>query len=243
MNDEFLKKHRTEPRPEFAEMLYQRISDPMTPERSSFLPRRLALAAMTLMTLVVVLLLLSPGAQAFASSLIRQFGAIVLIDQSGSAGSPAVDPRPTAMPTVPPTYYAHDDAEIAQYAGFEPLTPTDLPEGYSAQGLWSVLQFAESVSVYRQYRDASGQHFLVFNPVKHGAEARFEQGYGDNETVTDILVRGQAGVWITGRLYGESPETLQPTNWLMWVEDGINYTMFSDELSQSEMLRMAESLR
>ncbi|HSG17865.1 MAG TPA: DUF4367 domain-containing protein [Anaerolineae bacterium] len=215
----------------------------MDTEDAVFQPRRLALAAVTAMALFVALLFLSPGVQAFAGSLIREIGAIVLIDQRGGGEVPVVDPLPTLMPTAPPTYYAHDDGEISRYAGFEPLTPTYLPEGYSAQGPWSVLQFAESVGVYRQYRDASGGHFLVFNPVKHSADARFEQGYGDNETVTDITVRGQAGVWITGRLFGDSPETLQPTNWLMWVEDGVNYTLYGSELSLAEMVRVAESLK
>ncbi len=147
------------------------------------------------------------------------------------------------MPTAAPTYWVHDDGEISQVAGFEPLTPAYLPEGYSVQGPWSIVKFSESTGVYRQYRDASGQHFLVFNPVNHSADARFEQGYGDNETVTDIIIRGQTGVWITGRLYGDSSETLQPTNWLMWVEQGINYTMYSNGLSQDEMVKVAESLR
>ncbi len=244
MNDKFLKEHLKEPRPEFTETLYKRISRPMNTQKTIFQPRRLALATITVMTLFVALMLLSPGLQAFAGSLFREIGAIVLIDLKDNPDGSSVSPAPTAVPpTAVPTYYAHDESEIAQYAGFEPLTPAYLPDGYEAQGPWSIVQLDDSMGVYRQYRDASGEHFLIFNPVSHSADARFEQLYGENETVTDITVRSQAGVWITGRLFGDSSETLQQTNWLMWAEDSINYTMYSNVLSLDEMVEIAESLK
>lgn len=245
MNDEFLKQYRKSPRPEFAEDLYKRISKPMNMQRSILAPRRLALAVTTLMAVFVVILVFSPSAKAFANTIFRKIGAIVLIDQSATNPSGLLtSPEPTSPPpTVGPTYYAHSDSEIGDFAGFQPSTPTYLPKGYLAQGPWSIVQLDESVGVYREYRDASGEHFLIFNPVKHNESAYFEQGYGDNEKVTDVTVRGQPGAWITGRLFEVSSGKLIPTNWLMWAENDVNYTMYSDGLPLDEMVKVAKSLK
>jgi hypothetical protein len=56
-------------------------------------------------------------------------------------------------------------------------------------------------------------------------------------------VRGQIGVWLTGRYMGETAESIQPTNWLMWAEEGVNYTLYSDTLSLAEMMAIAENLK
>jgi hypothetical protein len=244
MNDEFLKRYRKEPRPDFVEALYKTISRPVNEQRTIFQPRRLALALTMSVVVVTVVLAVSPSAQAFANTLIRKIGAIVLIDQSDQTAVPLASPAPTAPPPAAGlAQYAQEDAEIGRLAGFQPVTPGYLPAGYVAQGPWSIVPMDGSMGVYRQYRDPSGDHFLVFNPVRHADTARFEQGYGGNETLTDVFVRGHSGVWIVGRLFADSSGRLVPTNWLMWAEDGVNYTLYSDELPLDEMLKVAESLR
>lgn len=244
MNDEFLKGFHKDPRPEFAEALYKTISKPRNEQRTIFHPRRLALALTMSVVVMAVVFAVSPSAQAFANTLIRRIGAIVLIDQSDQRAVPLVSPAPTApSPATGSAQYAQEDAEIGRLAGFQPATPGYLPAGYVAQGPWSIVQMDGSMGVYRQYRDPSGDHFLVFNPVRHAGSARFEQGYGGNETVTDVSLRGQSGVWIVGRLFADSSGSLVPTNWLMWAEDDVNYTLYSDELPLDEMLKVAESLK
>jgi hypothetical protein len=243
MNDEFLKKHNKNPRPDFAQALYKRISKTMNVETKTYRPRRLALASVLTLVILAGLVLSLPAAQAFASSLMRQIGAVVLIDQSGGRGEVAMPPAATAVPfTTAVVHKVESTSEIAQYAGYQPATPVDLPEGYEAAGSWSIVNLGEGFSAYREYRNASGS-FLIYNAVKHDEGVHFEQTYGDNEQLTDVTVRGQAGVWLTGRYVGQTEGSIQPTNWLMWAEEGVNYTLYSDTLSLAEMMAVAENLK
>jgi hypothetical protein len=243
MDDEFLKNHNKKPRPDFAQALYKRISKPMNIETKTYRSRRLALASVLSLVILAALVLSLPAAQVFASSLLRQIGAIVLIDQSVARSEAAVPPAATAVPFTPAAVHSVESAsEIARYAGYQPATPNDLPEGYEAKSPWSIAELDDGVSVYREYRNASG-NFLIYNAVKHDESAHFEQTYGANEQLTDVTVRGQIGVWLTGRFMGETAESIQPTNWLMWAEEGVNYTLYSDTLSLAEMMVIAENLK
>jgi hypothetical protein len=243
MKDDFLTRFRKPPPPEFAASLYERISEPMEPTQTLFTKRRLALAGAVLLAALTLTLIFSPGAQALARDLIRQIGAITLIDMESQRDEPVISQPPTAEPPDDrQVLVAESAAEIAQLAGFQPLTPNELPDRYIIEGGWLVTVMDDMTSVYKIYKAAGIDTFLVYNAVQYAEGAQFEQAYGSNETVQDVNVRGQAGVWITGRLFGEGPDSLKPTNWLMWEEEGTTYTFYSDDLDLEEALRVAESM-
>ena len=255
MNDDFLTQFRKSPRREFTTELYQRINKPMT-KQSAFnttLLRRTALVFGALAILLTITLLVSPSARAFAGDQIRQFGAIFLspID-SGESESSAAAPQPTVA--APPEITAEsvkNAAEASELAGFTVLTPGYLPEGYTENSPWSVDNRDGSIYVAASYRSAEGSHFLLMNQTLFTEGAVFEQQYGENETVTDVMVGQDPGVFLTGRLMvhpdlgvrvrNERPDLI-PTNWLIWEADGITYTLFGDALDQAELIQIAESL-
>lgn len=243
MKDDFLTRFRKPPRPEFAASLYERISEPMQPKQTLFTKRRLALISAVLLAALALTLIFSPGAQAFARGLIRQIGAISLIDLESLPEEQTSSQPPTALPPDDREVLVAETAvEIKQFAGFQPLTLTELPAGYIDDGAWLVTLMDDMTSVYRIYKAAGIDTFLVYNAVQYAEGAHFEQSYGSNETVVDVSVRGQPGVWITGRLFGDSPDALKATNWLMWEDKDITYTLYGDAISLQEALRIADSM-
>jgi hypothetical protein len=243
MNDDFLKNYYKPPRKQFAADLYQRIFAPMETQPRFLNLQRVLLASAVVFAVLVVTLVVSPPARAFASQLFRQIGVFTLVDNTGEQ-SPA-DPDLYSPTTEPPTadmaQKAPDAAGASELASFTVYSPSDLPAGYKLTGDWSLMDQGNGKVVVSEYRDAEG-HYLLLNQYHYGEGDHFEQSYADNEQVTDVIVRGQAGVWIEGRLVGDSPDVLVPTVWLMWEEGGVNYTLFSDALSQEAMMRAAESL-
>lgn len=255
MNEEFLSQMRKSPRSEFTNELYQRINKPM-PKQSAFnitLFRRTALVFGALAMILTLTLLLSPSVRAFAGEQIRQFGAIFLgpADSSEAEGNAAA-PQPTiAAPPEITAEFANSAAEASALAGFTVLTPGYLPEGYAENRPWSVDNRDGSIYVVSSYGRYEGRRFLLLNQTKFAEDAVFEQQYGENETVTDVMVGQHPGVFISGRLMAhpdlgvrvqqERPDLI-PTNWLIWEANGITYTLFGDNIDQSQLIRIAESL-
>jgi len=255
MNDEFLTQFRKPPRREFTDELYQRINKPMIKQSpsSQFLMRRTALAFGAFALLICATLLISPSARAFAGTQIRQIGAILLRADDGSLSEIAA----TAQPTIPAppentARTADDAAEATSLAGFKVMAPGYLPEGYSLQKAWSIDHRDSGVYVVTTYGERVDRHFLIMNQTLFADDASFEQRYAENETVTNVLIGPTKGVFISGRLMTHPDQTaatdgersdLLPTNWLIWENNGITYTLFGDDVSQDEMVRMAKSLR
>jgi hypothetical protein len=242
-DDDFLKKYYQPPRKEFAADLYKRITNPMETRSRFFSLQRFLLASAAVIAVLVMTLLVSPPARALASQLLRQIGVFTLVfdgDGRYSAGQP---PQPTAAPFDPGTVQkAGSLAEASTLASFTLLDPEDLPQGFALNGGWSVTEQGNGMLVASEYLDEEG-HYLIFNQYKYGSGYAFEQTYASNEQVSDVSVRGQPGVWIAGRLVAVSAGELEPALWLMWEENGINYTLFSDTLTQEDLLKVAESLK
>ena len=103
MNDEFLKRMRKPPRRESANELYERISKPMNEPRYRIEPFVLRRAALTVGAVGLILLLtvmVSPAARAFAGEQFRQIGALIF--------RPA-EVEPAAATSVRPTVPAPGD--------------------------------------------------------------------------------------------------------------------------------------
>lgn len=252
MNDDFLNQFRRAPRKEFASDLYKRISDPMTTypsTRKSTPVRRLAIAFATLSLVLFVGLAASPAAQARASELLRRIGAITLVDRSGAH---VAEPEGAAVPTAEPfdgstVQSAPDAAAATKLAGFAVLIPTSLPDGYAPAGEWSIAPQASGTIVASFYRGGTGA-FLGLNQYRYGAGDGFDQSVGQNEQITDVTVRGVGGVAVSGRLMTDPTDStgdsaLRPSNWLMWEENGVVYSLFSDELSTQQLIDIAEGLK
>lgn len=253
MNEKDLTRFRKSPRPEFADALYKRIREPMAEEISvrNVLPLRRAALALGLLLLVLLFTLtLSPAARAVANEQIRQIGALIF-REAGSDPGPTVKPTvaaPSAADAPQPVTLAQDAARLA---GFEVREPRYLPAGYVQEGGWSVDRRESGVYVASSYRHNGNDEFLLLNQTQYTAGTTFEQSYADNEQVSDVTVAGEDGIWISGRLMTDPQEVngepageplLQPTNWLIWREGEIVYTLFGNGLTQDEMIQVAESL-
>ena len=244
MNDDFLKKYYKPPRKQFAADLYQRITTPMDTQPRFLKLQRVLLASAALFAILVVALFVSPPARAFAMQLFRQIGVFTFVEVTEE--QPGINPSPMPPTAEPPVEgmveWAASPAEASELAGFVVYSPADLPAGYEMTGEWSLMDQGNGRVVVSKYQDAGG-HYLMLNQYRYGEGDHYEQSYADNEKVTDVTVRGQPGVWIEGRMVGESSGALAPTLWLMWEEGGVNYTLFSDALSKEAMLKTAESLK
>lgn len=253
MNEKDLTRFRKSPRPEFADALYKRISEPMTDtslKRNVIPMRRAAFALGLLLMALLFTFAFSPAARAAANEQIRQIGALIFREASD-------EPVVTAEPTMPAPSGADAPQHVAlaqdaaRLAGFEVRTPRYLPAGYVREGGWSVAQRESGMYVVSSYRKRENDRFLLFNQTRYTAGTTFEQVYADNEEVSDVTVAGQEAVWISGRLMADpgvvnweegSEPPLQPTNWLVWQEGEIVYSLFGNDLTQDEMMRIAESL-
>jgi hypothetical protein len=252
MKDDFLKQFRKPPRPQFAADLYERISKPMEMQPRLFYWRRMALATAIIGLVLALAIFISPPVRALADQILRQIGAFTFVDRSSQVGvaEPADEPpAPTAEPLAPGQMRAASDAaQASSLAGFTVLAPTYLPSGYSQEGSWSVAPQGNGVIVVSSYRSQAG-HFLLLNQFQYGAGDSYEQSYYANEEVQDVTVRGHAGVWLVGRSMTDPWSTPQPgqpelvaTSWLLWEENGVNYSLFGDALDQDEAQKIAESL-
>jgi hypothetical protein len=259
MNDDFLTRLRKPPRREFANELYKRINKPMSEERTRYNPflfRRAALAVGVLGLLLLFTLLVSPAGRAFADEQIRQIGALIFRRLDADPASPEAAPT-QPQPTVPapgdtnPPQNATLLEDASRLAGFTVIAPNYLPEGYQVASVWSIDRQESGIYVVSSFRNAAKNQFLLLNQIQYAPGASFEQTYGDNEQLFDVRVRGQDGVWITGRLMTDPTDhtpdphaepKLYPTNWLVWSEGDLTYALFGNDLSQAEMIRIAESL-
>lgn len=214
---------------------------------------RLASAFATLVMIAAITLAVSPAARAQAGEWLRHIGPFSLIDRSVEryeAAAPESVPQPTAEPPTASVGQTVANAAAAEeLSGFPVYEPRELPGSFVLVNGFTVMPQASGTVVVSFYRDADS-HFLGINQYRFGPDDRWDQSYGQNETVRDLLVRGYDGVAINGRYmsnpYEDSqsdmPELLE-TNWIIWAENGIAYTLFSDSLSIDALLALAESMR
>lgn len=235
MNDDFLTKLQEKPRKAFADQLYQRINRPMKHEAKHptwVSPQRLAPAFALCLTLLCAVALLTPTGRAAAGDFLRQIGAITFTTPDDS-----VAPQPTVAPP------AQNSGQLNTATEFAFNAPTTLPAGYSATRPISISQQGDGLLAVQQYR--AGEQFILFNAFQYGAADQFTQTLSPNERMTEVNVRGVAGIWLTGRLM-DSPtdrgSDLLPTSWLMWDEEGVTYTLFGDALTLEQALSIADDL-
>jgi len=251
MNDDFLNRHRRAPRPQFAARLYERIAEPMQTSNQHPAapgPRRAGrwLATSTLLAGALFAVVLFPPARAFADGVIHQIGGYVFV-QSPPEPKDKIDPKQNDVKNGGP---AADDAtkqagisappadkpaevtkaEASQQAGFSVLSPSYLPAGLPAEASFMVDSQDEGVSVMTAFVDHD-QHLGI-----KLVEFKLAAGHAPLPLywpeAVDVTVRGQPGLWLPGG-----------TASLIWEENGITLSLIGDNLSQAELMKVAEGLR
>jgi hypothetical protein len=252
MHDEFLKRYRRAPRPEFADRLYERIAGPMHTQSPRRAGRLAWLTGATMLASLGFALLLFPPARVFADGIWHQIGAYVLMQtppdpadkaqmkqeeiKAAAAGQPLPDdatkqaalsaPAPTKVPA------ASTAAEASQQAGFAVLAPSYVPAGYAQDDGYRVAHESEGVTVMTVLvgTEHNGLKLLEFKLADGHAPVPLY--WPDAQALT---VRGQPAFMMPG----ETGSTLS----LVWEENGITITLIGEGLTQAEFIKVAEGLR
>lgn len=247
MNDDFLTRQRRSPRPEFAAALYRRITEPVNPQPVWFRWRRPALAFGIGLLALALVAAATPPARAWAATVLRQIGLISVVETA----SPPADLDPNAPPPPTSTPIPADRPavlttveQISKEAGFQPLVPAHLPQGYAQADLGAMEYLndafrSEGMGTFFRYEAANGVHFLEVQQSRFTGDAPQELVVGD-VPVVDVVVRGTDGVWLERLPQVGLPNS--PINMLLWWEDGFAFAIQSDILGLDDLLAVAESL-
>jgi hypothetical protein len=239
MNDDFLTKFRKSPRPEFAAALQQRINKPM---KTKSISTSLRFATLTVLAVLAAALLFSPSVHALADTLIGQFGAYIFVQGTPvSVQQDAADEKKEEVQSQADKNdafrFAADADAASQLAGFTVLVPAYIPEGFTPSsvddvtGGWRVTSKWGGEAALISYDNRSADSYVTIEEFQIGQDLPMTIERPEIEAVT---VRGQPGVW-----------TLDPEghkNGLVWDENGITYSVWSNKLPLEELQKIAESL-
>lgn len=247
-DEEFFEKFHEAPRADFVVGTYKRIDQPMNTLTKSISMRPIVLYLSAACFLIIATLFVYQPTQAQALYFLRHIGVLTITtntDEPKTVKPTALPPEQSQQPTT-----IYSAAEAKKLAGFTVLTPAWLPDGYSAEGGFGIVPIGNGKVVGVGFANTSAGTYILINQYLSGTGESSTSYVGGNETVQDVQVRGYAGVWITGRLMTnptiaeqQGKEALRGSNWLIWEENGIVYTIISDELSQDTMLKLAEGLK
>ena len=241
MNDDFLTKFRKAPRLEFAASLYQRINKPMQ-TKSRFMTLRFAALTLSLLAVLTATLLFSPTMRARADTIIRQFSAYIFVQ-----GTPAPVPQEVAdkkkmevqsEPNQDNTYsFVPDAVAASQLAGFTVLTPGYVPAGFvpssidNVTGGWRVTSKWGGEAALVNFDNPADNSFLIIEELKIGQDHPITV---ERPEIVAVTVRGLPGAWVPDGNDGKSI--------LVWDENGITYSVISNQLPLEELQKVAEAL-
>jgi Domain of unknown function (DUF4367) len=168
----------------------------------------------------------------------------------GPEGQAGLQAKEQQLATLQATQDVVLDANaVSRLVGFSVLAPAYLPDGYEASPVgWRVSDEMPNGDAISQINEKAGLEGVsggaVNNYVNHAAdggiitieELKVQQGQSktvDSSQIQDVTVRGQPGVWMPNN---------DGMNTLAWEENGITYLVVSNQLSQEEALKVAESL-
>jgi hypothetical protein len=243
-DENFFNQFQEEPRPEFAAALYKRIHKPMLTNTKQNTLRRMAFTFAVITLLIVALMAYSPvRVQAF--NWLRQIGIFTITTEQPLGNLPtALPPDQLAEPVT-----ATSAQEASKLVGFGVLEPQSLPEGYQTAGYFNITGSQDGTIVVTSYTHPQTSAFVLINQYKFDESASYTNNVTGTETVQDVTVRNQPGVWITGRMMTNplvghlNADTLNRTNWLLWEENGVAYSVISDGLTIEEALQLAQSFK
>lgn len=270
MNDEFLEMLRAEPRPDFAETLWERLSSvaptserntPMTTmtRRSArpFVLRPLAATFAAIILGAAATLAVSPGARAALQEFWHDIAGFTFHEQStpniiGLTPPAGVDgqgssgrPLPTAeFGTGGPVPF---EQALTIHRGNGYKAPTLTLPGYSPEAMASAnAGFAQGVSEFR-WANRFGDVLTFDVSVRPEGQAQTISPVGVG-SVTGTKVNGQPAAYIEGDWSKTSPAGEWDPNALhrvVWYEGNVEYILAATDmaLGMSDLLRIAESAR
>lgn len=230
MNDDFLYGLKREPDPEFARVLHQRLKATSSARHA---PARRWLSAVAVVGVIfAALILASPDVRAQISQQIERlfYGdvelRVVRSGQLSDAGSSRV-PVEQVSPSDAQNVFAHK-------------TATWIPAGLT-QNEWVTLIRYSISEPYIAYTwvDANGERQVSLS-IWNNAAPQMVIGQGSNSREIDI--NGRTGTIFHGG-WKDGVWTPEASTNLVWVIDGISYSLGSESLSEADLLRMAESVR
>ena len=270
MDDDFLTKFHKPPRPEFATALYQRISKPMHTQPKT-IALRVAVLSLSIFAVLALALLVSPPVRAFAQDLVWHIGGFKFVQGTPSAeqlnqrngkDKPMATPdaaelaRAVAKQTqiaqnpqnsiesstqmaldaqrkgLTGTQQIQTAAEAGKQAGFTVLAPAYIPSGYTlGPAEWIITNDPGGITVRAPfYLAEQGKNLLAISEFKPAEGYQSPTFY--RTQIKDVTVRGQPGLWLPA----------DHKTALVWVENGITFTISCDGLTLDEALKIAESL-
>jgi hypothetical protein len=253
-DDNFFQQFHEAPRPEFVEALYQRINKPMNAQKTQPKLRRTALTFAAAAAVLLAVVFSIPTTRAQAINLARQIGAFLIIDGPYDDGRTVEAPGaslPTALPPDPgKIVHVETIEDAAKAAGFTVLNPGNLPEGYAQQGGFSIGPNGSGMNVVTVYANPANDTFITLNQFKYAPGDAYVDNVTSLESLSDVIVRNHKAVWITDR-YMTNPahpeqsgeKYLRPAEWLVWEENGVVYTLMSDDLTLQQAVAIADSLK
>lgn len=248
MNDDFLNKLQKTPRKQFADDLYQRISQPMSTNPKISIRNRLAYGLLALLTALTATFTFSPAMRVMARDFLQQIGIFNLSDRP--AGDPVLVAPPsteqiiaaqatsTPLPSQPET---GSPLEVAiTRAGILPYLPAELPTGYEMKDIVAAEYIDDLGTLYGQgifakYTSEDGGMLEVQTSVFDGREIDMPVG---GQRITEVEVNGQPGVWIE-----DFPSINEPIDMLIWEENGYHLSIQSTQLQLEDVLALAASLK
>jgi hypothetical protein len=243
MNDDFLYQLREPPRPEFADALYRRISQPKPTPLSSFLaPKRLAFASLILFLALGLLLALSPDVRAQVGDVIKRIGVFSFKE---------TDQFPEIRKN---TIYLHGELVSLEQAktmvSYTLRIPTWVPAGFIVdkdvrvtkdEDVGGTRIFVPAVPVTITWRRGQGIPIALTQQLANGPVGPGQVGPG---SVEEVKVHGEPAALVRGVWNAQTQTWSQSSQTLFWRKDGIDYSLDAPlDITTNDLVRIAESLQ
>jgi hypothetical protein len=235
---------------------------PFPAHRRATWTAKVATASALLLLVVVAAFAASPPLRTWAQEVLARVGNMIITD----APTDAEQMLPGLLTATPewvegPSPESLSQEEASRRVGFAVLVPRDIPKGEDIyaplwgapwEDKWDIYAVRNEVVVAGIY---NRWYSVRISQLKLTDEQSKDLAIGDADIVA-VTVRGQTGYWIeeattsmtllsvVGSLKVPDPDwQLANENILTWEEEGIVFVIYGDdELSQDEILTIAESL-
>lgn len=241
MDDEFLKQYRKQPRPAFAEALYNKIN---AKERIGPSMRKISFAFAIFLAVIVLTLGIFPQARADTLELIREIGGLRFIETDDYPG--ANEP----VKIVDSTYVSLDEARQI-FTG--PISlPSVIPDGYTLDPQVELIDWQDGnlPTVYISWRVVTphGEWASLRLQINHIGKSWGNHGeIVGKDAIEEITINGKPAVLMNGgwnydkQLYDFSIHS-QRIRWM--YDDNTSYSLESsnETISKETLIKIAESI-
>jgi len=162
-----------------------------------------------------------------------------------SNGQEAFSGQPTPVP-VDPRLQSITPQEALTRLNFRVLMPTYIPNGYALIVPPNFVQVQPDRIVSSMVYITDDDAYLSIAQSTFDEQGKVPFSIGDAEA-TEITVRGQKAILVKDAMRmtvqdANGQNITLPVDYLMWEEDGFFFMMDATELTQEEMIKVAESL-